>query len=670
MKKAAPLFLITCLYLLIAVVITYPVIAQLDSRLIGHHLSDAYEYIGVTWSIKTALTAGANPLFVPQMLYPEGIPAALALSLLLEWMPPLLLSYVMSLAAAFNVSTLLTLALNGLAMFVLARKLMGGRPGHWPAAFLAGLVWMTYPAFQGQMGAAHTGLLALWGGPLFAGVALDLPDRSLTDRRAWPKILLAAVLFTLGLLGNPTLLLYIMTPIAAFLLARTLWRRERFLPLIAAVVLGGLLWLPLALPSLVSRADADTLVLDIGGDVRYSAPIVSIVAPSFYHPLFGDLEYPRRAIGAEPFEQTGYLGIVAGLIVLWALICRPAARPWLMLAVVAWVFSLGPLLKVEDRPLLVEIENGAQTIATPISLPWALFGDLPGLSFFRTPARFNFAVGFAVAVMVGFGTAALLPSTRRGWALALPVAALILFDYQLWWPMPTNTATVPEPIRALGEDPEIRAVFNVPATHPLIVKEAMFLLTQHGKPILTGQIARETPLKVSKSAILETTLDPGLLDAAGVDVIIVHRYLEVPDGLETRLFNLAGDPIYQDERFAVYRLPEYDGPPPGFTALTPTDGVQVTDAAPIHFYAPDAGRATLRGLVTAEGRVVTASLDEGTPLVGWTVVGMSTIEHTFDFEAGYHTLDLILDPPCTRVLSPALTCDGMTVEWTTLETAP
>ncbi|MBL8133061.1 MAG: hypothetical protein JNL42_14465, partial [Anaerolineae bacterium] len=629
MRKLAPPLVIFLAYLLIAAIITYPAVTQIDTHLIGHPHSDAYEYIGVTWSIRHALETGGSPLFAGQMLYPDGIPAALALSVTLQWLPTLLLSTVLPLTAAFNLAALLTLALNGLAMFAFARRLTGSAP----AAFLAGVVWLAYPAFQGQLGAAHIGLLALWGAPLFAAAALDLGAGDHSRRR----ILAAGALFTLSLLGNPTLLLYLMMPLSAFLLARALWQRERILPLLAALALGGALWLPFALPALASRANSDTLAFDIEGDVRYSAPLVAIIAPSFYHPLYADLGYPRRALGAEPFEQTGYVGIAAALIGFAGLTRRRAARPWLLLAAAAWVLSLGPLLKVEDSPLVVTFDG----TATPISLPWALIGDLPGVDFFRTPARFNFAVGFAVAVLTGFGGEVLLRSTRRGalrgWGVALTAAALILFDYQMWFPLASIPGSAPQPIRALSADPDIRAVFSLPATHPLIVKEAMFLMTQHGKPILTGQIARATPFSEAKAAVLQETLDPALLDAAGVDVIIVHRYLEdAPGGFDARLSALAGDPVYQDERYAIYRLPPYQGAPPAFAALTLA--ATVPDALPIHFFAPEPGQVTFRAALDADGRAVTAALDDGEPLARWGITGETEIELTFAVTAGYHTL--------------------------------
>ena len=47
------------------------------------------------------------------------------------------------------------------------------------------------------------------------------------------------------------------------------------------------------------------------------------------------------------------------------------------------------------------------------ALPWALFQNLPLINIARTPARFNFAVGFAMAVLVGYGVSVLLSMGRK-----------------------------------------------------------------------------------------------------------------------------------------------------------------------------------------------------------------------------------------------------------------
>jgi hypothetical protein len=53
------------------------------------------------------------------------------------------------------------------------------------------------------------------------------------------------------------------------------------------------------------------------GAVPYSASLLGIVSPSFYHPLFSGLEYPHRILGVDPFEGASYIGIIASA--LWVI---------------------------------------------------------------------------------------------------------------------------------------------------------------------------------------------------------------------------------------------------------------------------------------------------------------------------------------------------------------
>ncbi|MEP7291036.1 MAG: hypothetical protein ABI835_04600, partial [Chloroflexota bacterium] len=517
--------LVLLFYFAVEVVITYPLITVIGTRMMGHPFGDAYEYTHHIWWIKTALQTGQNPFFQPLLVYPEGANAALLWSIPLQSFPAWLLAFALPLPAAFNLSALLTLALNGWAMFWLARYLTRARyeqsspamPRQSSApALVAGLVFMAYPAFQGQVGAAHVGLLSLYPAPLYLYVLFRLRD----VKRVRRAIVAGAALFAASLWGSLLLLIYLIAPITAVYLLMQLaardWRTLR--RAVVTLLLGALFAAPFVVPLLL-----DTLsVPREEGAVTYSASLLGIVSPSFYHPLFASLGYNRRVLGVDPFEQASYVGMIAagiGLIGFWKV---KRARWWLLLAVVAWVFSLGPLLKLEDAPLAVRVGG----YATHISLPWALFQNLPLINIARTPARFNFAVGFALALLVGYGVAWLWAKigTRRlrYFALALLMAA-ILFDTQFWWGLPTIAGIVPEPIAALASRNDIRAVLDIPWAHPLVNKDGMFLQTGHEQAMIVGQIARRSPVNPAKVSLLQGTLDPALLDAAGVDIVILHK---------------------------------------------------------------------------------------------------------------------------------------------------
>lgn len=667
------------LYLLVAVVITYPLITTLDSRVIGHPFGDSTEYLRHIWSFRHALQTGHAPFAYPLLLYPDGLSGALLWSIPLQSFPAWLLAFALPLPAAFNIAALLRLALNGWAMYQLVHSLQFTVHSQEQKtvncrlmtvnclpAFLAGLVFMAYPAFQGQLAVGHTGLLALWPTPLLMLALLRL--REDTPRR-W--IAFAAALVVISSWGGLVLLIYLVAPVVA--LALWLARRDRraLRRMLTALALGGLVSALIILPTLGDTAPN-------AGAVTFSAPLLGIVSPSFNHPLYAGLDYPRRAIGVDPFESASYIGLIGGGLALIGALRRRAARPWLALAAVAWVFSLGPLLKVYDAPVTVSV--GGYT--TPIPLPWALFQALPGLDIARTPARFNFAVGLAVAVLAGYGAQILFspqrtPRSQRFYRLSLRFSAssavrslfflffalLIIFDYQFFWPMPTIPAVIPDAVAELGEGGDIRAVFDIPWAHPLVDKEGLYLQTAHGLPMIGGHIARETPLNPAKGWLLQTTLDPALLDAAGADIIILHREWDEPE-LEAFARERLGAPFYEDERLALFDAPPYTGEPPGFTAAAPR---VAADRADLHFYTPTPGEVTLTGLIAGDdGRIVSIRL--GDERIDLTLHGEIALRLPLRIEqAGYHTVSIAADPACPRILDAALRCRGLRFEGLAIE---
>ncbi len=675
MKRFVPDLAVFAVYFGVACVITYPLVTMLDTRLIGHPFGDAPEYAAHVWWIKHALQTGQNPFFQPLLLYPNGLAAAWLWSAPLQSFPAWLFAFVLSVPAAFNLSALLTLALNGTSMFVLVRYLLKAvadpipqplpefgegsqqaRPddpltglGLILPAFLAGLTFMLYPTFQGHLGAAHTGLLVVWGVPLLMLALLRL-------RAGRRFMLIGAALFAVSLWGNLLLLVYLIAPIVGVYALRLLLRRDWLLlrRTLFTLLLGGLIALPFLLPTLRAAAgDASE-----PGAVRYSAAVLGIVSPSFNHPLFSGLDYPHRVLGLEPFEGVAYIGVIAATLSAIGLSQRRAARWWLIVALLAWVLSLGSLLKLTDAPLIVPIGG----YATAIPLPAALLPYIPVLNIARTPGRFNFAVGFVVALLTGYGAATLarwikVPAVRA--AALLGLAVLIAFEYQFFFPVPTTDAVIPDAIRALAERDDVRAVFNVPFQHPLVDKAGLYLQTGHEHPMIAGHITRQTPLDPAVGWLLQT-FDPALLDAAGADMVILHREWADPD-FEAQTYAHFGAPIYEDERFAVFEAAPYTGAPPAFTWVSQVSA-EVSDSAAVYLYAPEPGTVTLTGRLAGDARHAALALN-GAPLVTWTVNGEQGWNLPIDLPtAGFHTLTLTVDPACPPANAVTLVCRSLHVQ--------
>ena len=118
--------LVFALYLGVAVLVTWPLAAHLDTHLLGHPFSDTTEYTRHIGWIHESLRAGRLDFFAPDplLLYPVGLTPTWLWTAPLQSFPQALLLYLLPLPVAFNGWALVTLALNGLAMWALMRWLL------------------------------------------------------------------------------------------------------------------------------------------------------------------------------------------------------------------------------------------------------------------------------------------------------------------------------------------------------------------------------------------------------------------------------------------------------------------------------------------------------------------------------------------------------------------
>jgi hypothetical protein len=641
-------------YLGIAVLITWPLVRVMSTELIGHPFGDSYEYVRHIWWIKHALQTG-QPIFdQPLLAYPDGLSGGWLWGNPLQSFPAWLLAFIMPLPSAFNLSLLLTLALNGWAVHLLVWHLTGQRM----AAMLAGVIFLAAPAFQGQLGAGHTGLLVLWPGVLYVlCLAQEETERTSKSIR-W--LLLAVVFFVMSLWGNQLLLIYLVVPATALFVLMRLISRDwlGLMRIIGSAVVGGALSLIFLVPVAVEQLNLPPQSRE-GNEVRFSADLLSAVTPSFYHPVFGKLEYTHRVLGIEPFERVGYIGILAGVLALLGVWKFRAAGWWLLLGLIAWVFSLGPLLKAFDQVVAAPIDMAY----THVVLPWAALHNLPLLNLSRTPARFNMTLAFALAIMAGYGSAVIFNRLKgTGYissAIFIAFTAMILFEYQFFWPeMPRISGVVPEAIRAIAEREDVRAVFNVPWSHLLTDKDGLFLQTGHQSPMIAGHVTRRTPVDPAKLSVLQGTLDYALLDAAGADVVILHKEWD-GGSIEPFVRDRLDQPFYEDEKIAAFNVPDADQPAQ-FVGVV-GDLSPIDDHYTAYFYAPEAGQVVLRGIFVADGRSLDVYLD-GEWLQTWQVEDRLDVELPFTINTpGYHTVTLSVEPPCPASPIPILMCRAVQI---------
>jgi hypothetical protein len=553
------------LYIGLALGITFPAITQLSTHAIGIGHGDQFENIRLIWWTQYALQNGLNPLHQSLLGYPDGFFSAPSWAEPLRIIPAFPLSMITGATAAANLQLLLTLCLNGLSAFYLCW-------GLWKAytpALIGGAVFLAFPTLQGHLSAAHSGVLALYGLPIL----LLCLWRILREGAEWRAIVIGAGMFALTTLGSAVSVVYLIFPITLFFVLPQLWgqRNPRVLLKVAALyLLGGLLIAPFYLPLLIeSVSPTRSATLSLGGWVAYSTDLLGFISSSPFtawgKALNQQLGYPGDVLGVNSIEGAAYLGIVAvslcGITGLRRRLKLGSARIWLVLGLGAMVFSLGPLLKWRDQPIVYSLGDYRSYLLAP----YAALQTLPVFNQSRTPGRFNLITGVVMAVAVA-GSLRVLYRGKRRYFLSGVILIAVVADYQLFAPVFTTPDQTPSVFEDVRKRIDIRAVFHLPPRAPGIEKDALHWQITHQKPLIAGHTVRTTPVDpikldfIASHLIQPTEWSAEILGLFGVDLVVQHE----------------GNPLnfpllYQDERIRVYEIPKRAARP----------GLQPTVIAPI-----------------------------------------------------------------------------------------
>ncbi len=545
------------LYLLITVIVTYPLIRHFGSALPGDG-RDAWQNYWDYWWLRTALAEGRNPYQTPLLYAPYGA------SLYLHTLNPfnglitLPIQVAFGLAAAYNTSVFLSFTLAAYFAYLLVARISGSRQ----AGFVGGVIY-AFGSYHFAHLLGHANLLASEWLPAYL-LCLVAASETL-DRQRLRWLGAGAVALLLIALCDWQYLLFAgaLTALYAPLTALT---RRSLAPLVvaAAIGLGGiLLTLPLLIPTARElQASAATRPAVLGPD-QFSADLLSFVTPSPLQAWWGtSAERLGRKAVAPAVERAIFLGflplILAG-IGLW--LRRRGGWIWGLGALIFAILALGPTLQIAGQ------------MYPAIPLPYRLLQQIPGVNVSRVPARFALLVTLCLAVLAGLGIAGLrerLPTLRRGLlskiALLLLVVALLTEHFAAPYPL---SAVTPAPFyQRLAAAHETGAVLELPFS--LTRATSLFGQTVHGQPIVGGYLSR--PLAYPLLALppfanpadsrgditppLNTGTGIWMLHLSGVRWIVV--LLNDPklnrEEIAAYLREYAEPtPLYTDERMAVYR---------------------------------------------------------------------------------------------------------------------
>jgi len=563
-------------------ILTYPVIAQLETHAAGAPYGDQFEAVRLIWWTKEAILDGMHPAYQPLLVYPDGFFSPV------EWAAPLAhlagvpFALIFSPLAAYNLTFLAANVLTGLAGYLLCWELVK-RQG---AALLGGLIFLAFPTRMGHATGGHLGLITNYWLLLYAWSLVRLWRGA-----GWRTGVLGGLFFALAAGTYPTNLTYQLIPLTAVYGGAMAWRCRRLWRqwLRPALALSGVAAVGVAFfyaPMLAEYLSGDLRYLQETGVVRYSADLLAYVTPSPFNTTLSGLAlipgWAWDVLGDSTIEGPAYLGIAGIVLAALALWKRRAeAMSWLLVGLVAAVLALGPVLKVGDRVVEASVENGD---TTRIAMPYALYGALPGVSMSRTPARLNMVTALAVSALAAFGFAVLTDRVSR---LSRPVwqggavivlAALVMADYAIFPAFPTTEAPIPAYFQTLAAEAargEVRPVLDLPARDFFVGQWQLFYQTAHDQPILAGHEIRKTRANPAMLTLVNAAALPpveddiysamtveqqaGVIRASGAKVVVVHRRFPLGQEMAAYLPGVLGPPDYEDAEVTIFEVP--DGPP-------------------------------------------------------------------------------------------------------------
>jgi len=664
LKSARPHLLALGGYLLLTLLMTYPLVLHLASAIPGDGFDGWQNYWNLWW-VKTALLdLHQSPYFTTYLYYPTGHSLLFQTLNIFNSFLTLPIQLAFGITVSYNFVVLFSFVLGGYGAYLLAfhviREWQGAR-AH-VTAFLAGAVF-TFAPFHFAHLLGHMQVISLEWLPFYV---LSLVRSLSSDRlRVRSDLLLPVLFLVLTALCDWYYAFYLLLFTVVYLAYR-LWvqRRPRLLLMKTAFILisSGVLLSPLLVPMVLAAAgDSSYLSSPFETTVRLSADLLAFVAPNEFHPLWGEaaarLSEGFTSSTSERVVFAGYIPLALAVYAIWTE--RRKAASWLASLAVFFLLALGPYLHVVGRQL-------------PVPLPYLLFYRLfPVLSIARSVSRFDVMVMLSLSVLVALGlqTAISGLSPTRGRLVALTAVALVCFEF-LPAPYPLSEVEVPAFYEGLAADESEYAILELPMNWD---RPAHLLYqTVHHKPIVAGYVTRPNPMSlVERVPVLQhfrflerdiIVQDPSdvsgeVFEYLDIRYVILHEYMLPPGREREAVFALTQEifgerrPVYEDGSIIVYSVGGEDGDDPFLILGAGWGARQDRDGGPARELGREAGCSIVASSPVRKRLAFTALSEDGErPLevyLDGELVGSYTIRAEEDFEGpllslsgGVNTLQL------------------------------
>jgi hypothetical protein len=454
--------LVLGIYLLLSLVLTYPLIVNFNSALLGD--GDAWLFVWNFWWWRFALASALNPFCTDYIHFPTGICAYLHTWNFANTWPTLPLQWLFSVTTLYNLCAVMSYVFAAWGMFRLARHLSLNTP----AAFLAGLAF-SFNAYHYGEANGHLNLVTYQWIPFFL-------DSLMAGLEGWTLRRVAGATFwlTVVALSDWYYLLFCVLGAGALVFARLTLDRRQALKGAGGVVLVGALCFLLLSPLLVG------MIREAGGvpqdrlAATFSPDLVSFVVPP---PTTSYSTWLRR-VGNWWATYTSEASTPWSLLLI-APLGLVMLRGWNLRWISIWIavffmLSLGPVLHVAGHTM-----NG-------ILLPYGWLEKIPVFFLARTPIRLQVMTWVGLSLLYALGTVRL--SGKRPWLGMTLFGALFLLE----------TLSIPVGLSRPDISPFYRDLAGPPGRLQLIDlhynSKALFYQTVHHQKImgLPSIVSRQT----------------------------------------------------------------------------------------------------------------------------------------------------------------------------------
>jgi hypothetical protein len=434
-------------YVLVALLVIWPVTLHLTSRIVGTGDGEFYLWLG--WRLGELIQSGSLPIRIPDAVYPTGYNVALGDGYAADLV-----------IALWNLVAGPFLAINLTVLMALTLNFLGGRRLGRIVAPQSRVIWiLTALAF----GTAPQILLRAYGHYhlLFAFVAaLVLAEAILYVRDELPLRLvrlglLLALAFALSIYWFATsLAVLVVVSVCAGVARKQLLQVAGRIAGAVAIML--VLTAPLTIPRLAfdhreqaAAGDRSLQAIDNeNNSVRFAADALSIIA----QPGASRITLPGAGrLHRDFFPNRLEATIFPGLLLLASLFLFAFTRsrlrvPLLSAALVLWVLALGPTLLVDGSAVLTH-DDGSPVRFMPEELLYAF----PGTSALRAPSRLAFALPALGAVAFAVLAAAARARMTRTWQRVAATAGVLGLIATNLVVLPYTSRSLPAPLQSALE---------------------------------------------------------------------------------------------------------------------------------------------------------------------------------------------------------------------------